>query len=188
MKRLILLAACLAAATPAAAGDYDQRPWRRLETGYGDLWVEASDAERLGRGGGRGRITVLSLSPGGRARYTVSEIAFACDGGAQALERGYDARGELVSERDRPEVEVDPDSPIGMLMQAVCDGAPLRDDLELGSIREVLAFEASGSAGPSDWGRPYSGYAGGWSDGEPGEELEELEPAPEDEEPWTGPD
>jgi len=191
MKRLLMLAACLAAAGPAMAGDYDERPWRKVETGRGDLWIDAEDAENLDRGEGRprGRLTVLSLRATGRAVYTVSEIAFTCDaGGSQALERGYGPRGELVSERDRPEVEVDPDSALGMLFQAACDGAPLRNDVELGSIREVMAYEASGATSPGDRGRPYSGYGGGWRDGEPGEELEEREPGPEDEEPWTEPD
>lgn len=183
----------LAIAAPALAQADDEGPWRRLDIGRDGLWVWAGDADRFtGERPGRATVRVLwprpqawARSGGRRVRYIVSEFNFACrEGGVQELRRTYADRGALLAEKDLAEVEVDPDTPVGLLFQAACEGASFPDDMELGSVREVLDYEADGARGPNRSRPTRSGY---WDERDNGPGREPREPAGEDQEPDTDP-
>lgn len=160
MRRWALLGVCaLTTAGGAAAIEYDHHSWRRVDTDYGHLWVDAGDLDRqAGAARNMRSLTVLSPWPndhtphvGEGVAWTVSEITFSCnDGGVMELTRHYAADGRFMADRDLPEEIIDLRSPLGVLFQAACEGAPIREGVRLGSVREVIAHEQAGD-GPAEF-------------------------------------
>lgn len=165
----------------AAAQDFDVEGWRRVDISRGQpVWVSSNDfyAEP---GGDRQTIRVLWTHPSARSlpagtRYTISSYAFDCRGaGVTETTWPFDARGEPLEQGpEQPEREVRPGTVIGALFDLACEGARFEDDLELGSAREVLDYEAR-HGGSAPQARP----ANRWDSGPGGPEEEPREPSGE---------
>jgi len=143
----------LFAAGPAAAQEYGHHVWRRIETGPdgGRLWVDAGDADRLHHGRGLRAATVLWPHPydyvphvGSGVAYSVSEYVYSCaDRTMMELPRYYADDGRFMADRDLPEEDADPDSPLARLFEAACRGEPAPDGPEVTAIDDVRALEAA---------------------------------------------
>lgn len=164
----------LASAGQTLAGDPDDTAWSLVSLGGGQtLWIASEDLHNGGGDEARGRV--LWTTPHGArlpagVRYTVSDYAFACDGGVQEQVHAYNGAGEPFP--DRPplaEREVRRGAVEGAVFAMVCEGAEYEDLMELGSAREVMDWEAAGHRPPA---RP----ANRWNQG-PGQP--EQEPAEE---------
>lgn len=176
-----------ATASVSAAQDFDGGGWSRIDVGGGrTLWVSSED---LGRndGGGHARARVLWTHPSQQrlpphTRYVVSDYAFDCDGGVSETVHPFDAHDQPLQELgETAEREVDLRSPVGAVFAMACQGADYEDDVELGSVREVLDYEASGHAPPAARRPPNR-----WNQG-PGEpDREPVEPSDSDREPSGG--
>lgn len=141
----------LGLASAAVAQDFDVEGWRRVDIGRGSpLWVSAGDLEA--EPGGRNRtVRVLWTHPTqrglpARTRYVVSAYAFDCRGaGVTETAWPFDTHDQPLEQGpEQPEREVRPGTVIGALYDIACEGGRYEDDLELGSAREVLDYEASG--------------------------------------------
>ena len=200
MRRVaIVLVLSLAAAGTAEAQSYGGGGWRRVHAGGETFWVASADIERAQqRPGGRKRVRILDLDPapaedGTPLRYQIIDRTYDCDaGGAEDVVTPYGSRGERREDEPRPEVEVDPEGRGGALFQIVCEGAAPYDDVELESVRDVIAFESrsaiSGGYFESDAPEMQGPPADDWDPDGPGlggdayeaPEREDFEPSPED--------
>ena len=180
MRRLAFgLVLSLVAASPALADG-----WRRVSAGGDTFWVSASDLDRA-QAGARGRIRILDLDPppgrdGEALGYRIIDRTYDCaSGGSEDLVVPYGPRGERRD--DYPMEEMEAREADG-LFQIVCEGASPYDDVELESVRDVIAWEArnGGAGGPGNWepgggsGLFDEGYEG------PDREDEDFEPSPQE--------
>jgi len=175
------------AAGAAAAQEFDDSGWSRVDIGGSrTLWISSEDLGGVD-GGGHARARVLWTHPAqGRlprgTRYVVSDYAFDCGGGVSETVHPFDVHDQPLQEvGETPEREVDLRSPVGAVFAMVCQGADYESDVELGSVREVMDYEASGHAPPAAHRPPNR-----WNQG-PGEpDREPVEPSDSDREPSGG--
>ncbi len=172
-------AAALAAlvATSGVASAEDDYVWRRLNLGHGaTVWVAAEDLASGPQRDGYASVHVLWTHPTQRGlprgtRYVMSEYTFDCGaGGVREDIFPFDAADQPLEDMgETEEREVNPRSAVGAVFAMVCEGAEYEDDIELGSAREVLDYEASGRGAPSR-------AASGWDQGPSRPDDEPVEP------------
>ena len=145
--------AALALAGPAAAQNYDGVAWTRTETPGGRLlWIAANDLASLtGAGSPADPVRVLiPRDPGGRVRYSISELTIDCRGETMNETGGpYGADGKLITDLDPAENRADEEErgpAFGELFAAACEGRRLLPDITIGTLREALEYDAMARA------------------------------------------
>jgi hypothetical protein len=139
----------LALTGAAAAEDYDRRDWLRLETSFGIRWVFSADLEsaRASRSAVK-RLALLDPQPaqpadGSLILFAVHLQAYDCPAGAvREAVLAYRAVGQPVAEFSAPEQPLPPEALDRRLFDVVCRGAQPLEDIEVGSIQEVLDYDA----------------------------------------------
>jgi hypothetical protein len=124
---LVLVAGCVALATPAAAGE-----WRPVA--QGDSFVAGIDYSRVNDTGGRKQVWVIKSfrrPDQENTSYTLSRVEIDCRGGTyrRMSLAGYSNAGQSIYSM-QPTLEIEqviPDTVNDRIMTAVCEGTRFSD-------------------------------------------------------------
>jgi hypothetical protein len=163
----------------AGAGEPGDTGGGRVRAGSQVIWIASEDLHSAGGASARARVlwtTARGANLPAGTRYTVSDYAFACDGGVHEQVHAYDAAGRPLPDRAPAAAREVRGGIEGAVFAMVCQGAEWEDDVELGSAREVMDYEAAGHGAPA---RPANRWNSGPSapDDEPVEEQEPGAPS-----------